>query len=157
MKKKFNMKKKTICIDFDGVIASYQDWEGKDKFGEPTPGVQNALKVLKEEGYTIIIFTCRPITDSLKEYLSKNDITYDYINENPSQTKDSNTGKPIADMYIDDRAICFRGDWKWTLRDIAYFEPWEKNKREEKKDMKAVFDEYREYANKYNGIKESNP
>ena len=49
------MKRKTICIDFDGVIAQYQAWEGKEKFGAPVPGVQSALKVLKKEGYKIIL------------------------------------------------------------------------------------------------------
>ena len=60
------MNNKTICIDFDGVIANYQGWQGTDKFGEPVPGVQNATKVLKEEGYTIIIFTTRKVTAALK-------------------------------------------------------------------------------------------
>ena len=72
---------KTICIDFDGVIASYQGWEGADKFGDPVPGVQSALKVLRQEGYRIIIFTTRKVTAALKKYLKDNDITYDYINQ----------------------------------------------------------------------------
>lgn len=145
------MKKgKTICIDFDGVIASYQDgWEGTDKFGTMVPGTDNALKVLKEEGYTIIIFTCRKVTEALKKYLKENNITYDYINENPNEPEGTNKGKPIADIYVDDRAVCFRGNWKWTLQDIAYFEPWEKNDKEEKKDMQKVFDDYRKYSKEY--------
>lgn len=142
--------KKTICIDFDGVIASRQYWEGNDKFGATIPGVQNALKVLKKEGFTIIVFTCREADEALKNYLKENDITYDYINENPDQPKKSNHGKPIADIYLDDRAVCFRGNWKYALQDIAYFKEWEKDKEEEKKDMLVVFDDYRKYSNKYN-------
>ena len=139
-------KKKTICIDFDGVIAQYQEWEGKEKFGAPVPGVQNALKVLKKEGFTIIIFTTREVSDKLKEYLKENDITYDHINENPDQPKDSNAGKPIADLYVDDRSVCFRGNWKNTLEDIAWFKPWQQTNKEEEKSMEDVFDRYRRYA-----------
>lgn len=144
------MKKKTICIDFDGVIAQYQEWEGKDKFGAPVPGVQSALKVLKKEGYKIIIFTTREVSDELKAYLKENNITYDHINENPDQPKDTNAGKPIADLYVDDRSVCFRGNWKYTLEDIAYFKPWQETKKEEEKDMQNTFERYRQYAKKQN-------
>nr|DAM47466.1 MAG TPA: hypothetical protein [Bacteriophage sp.] len=139
-------KKKTICIDFDGVIAQYHEWEGKENFGAPVPGVQSALKVLKKEGFTIIIFTTREVSDKLKEYLKENDITYDHINENPDQPKDSNAGKPIADLYVDDRSVCFRGNWKNTLEDIAWFKPWQQTNKEEEKSMEDVFDRYRRYA-----------
>lgn len=152
------MKKgKTICVDFDGVIAQYQEWEGNDKFGAPVPGVQSALKVLKKEGYRIIIFTTREVTDGLIKYLKENDITYDYINENPDQPKDSNKGKPIADLYVDDRTVCFRGNWKYTIDDIAYFKPWQKTKKEEEQEMKSAFDRYREYNSKKNEVINSMP
>jgi adenylylsulfate kinase len=144
------MKRKTICIDFDGVIAQYQAWEGKEKFGAPVPGVQSALKVLKKEGYKIIIFTTREVSDGLKTYLKENDIVYDHINENPDQPKDTNAGKPIADLYVDDRSVCFRGNWKHTLEDIAYFKPWQETKEEEEKDMQKTFERYRQYAKKQN-------
>ncbi len=142
------MKKKTICIDFDGVIAQYQGWEGEDKFGSPVPGVQSALKVLRKEGFQIIIFTTRGNEDGLQQYLKENDIPYDYINENPEQPKGSNSGKPIADLYVDDRSVCFRGSWKRTLEDIAYFRPWQDDKQNEEKNMMDAFQRYKEYAKK---------
>lgn len=145
-------KNKTICIDFDGVIAQYQQWEGEEKFGAPVPGVQSALKVLKKEGYRIIIFTTREVSDGLKEYLKQNEITYDYINENPDQPKNTNSGKPIADLYVDDRSVCFRGNWKYTLEDIAYFKPWQDTQKEEEKSMQDVFERYKEYSKKKNQI-----
>lgn len=140
--------KKTICIDFDGVIAQYQEWQGEDKFGAPVPGVQSALSTLKKQGYRVIIFTTREVTDGLKEYLKENGIEYDYINENPDQPKNSNQGKPIADLYVDDRTVCFRGNWKYTLEDIAYFKPWQKSKKEEEEEMKGVFERYKKMAKK---------
>lgn len=141
-------KKKTICIDFDGVIAQYQEWQGEDKFGAPVPGVQSALSTLRKQGYRVIIFTTREVTDGLKQYLKENGIEYDYINENPDQPKNSNHGKPIADLYVDDRTVCFRGNWKYTLEDIAYFKPWQKSKKEEEEEMKGVFERYKKMAKK---------
>lgn len=104
------MEKKTICVDFDGVIAQYDGFKGNDIFGDPIDGVQSAMEVLKKKGFTIIIFTTRTASSKLKKYLNDNHITYDYINENPDQPKGSNSGKPIADIYLDDRAICFKGN-----------------------------------------------
>lgn len=141
-------KNKTICIDFDGVIAQYQEWQGEDKFGAPVPGVQSALSTLRKQGYRVIIFTTREVTDGLKEYLKENKIEYDYINENPGQPKNSNHGKPIADLYVDDRTVCFRGNWKYTLEDIAYFKPWQKSKKEEEEEMSGVFERYKKMAKK---------
>lgn len=76
------MEKKTICVDFDGVIAQYDGFKGNDIFGDPIDGVQSAMEVLKKKGFTIIIFTTRTASSKLKKYLNDNHITYDYINEN---------------------------------------------------------------------------
>lgn len=40
--------KKTICMDFDGVIASCQAWNGAGRSGAPVSGVRNPLKVPNE-------------------------------------------------------------------------------------------------------------
>ena len=139
------MKKKVICIDFDGCIAQYVGDNAKDgEYGDVVHGASNATKVLKEEGYTIIIFTCRKDSKSLRKYLEENEISYDYINENPDQPDGTNKGKPMADLYVDDRAVRFNGEWKWTLHDVANFKPAAaKNERDE---MKRVFDDYRKYS-----------
>lgn len=67
----------------------------------------------------------------MEQWLKEHNIEYDYINENPTQP-DNASGKIIADVYLDDRGICFRGNWdSWLLRDIEEFEPWhERQKRE---------------------------
>lgn len=135
------MKKKTICIDFDGVIHDYsKGWQGDDVFGSMIPNADLGTKALKKQGFTIIIFTTRPKTDALVKWLKDNKIVYDYINENPSQPKNS-SGKLIADVYLDDRGITFRGNWdRWLIEEIACFKPWqEKEKRElEKMGKKKV-------------------
>ncbi len=108
------------------------------------------LSVLRQEGYRIIIFTTRKVTAALKKYLKDNDITYDYINRNPDQPKDAGTDKPVADIYLDDRAVCFRGNWKYALNDIAYFRPWQAERKDEKAEMEKVFEDYRKYSRQHN-------
>ncbi len=38
--------------------------------------------------------------------------------------------KPYADVYIDDRAIQFNGDWDKTIKEALKFQSWEKRKDE---------------------------
>lgn len=52
------MDKKTICIDFDGVIHDYsQGWQGEDVFGQMISNADTATQVLKKKGWQVIIFT----------------------------------------------------------------------------------------------------
>lgn len=138
-------KKKTICIDFDGVIADYSDgYQGEDKFGDMIDNADIGTQTLKKKGWRIIIYTTRPVTDALKKYLADNKIAYDYINENPDQPKGSDTAKGCkiaADVYLDDRAVSFRGNWEWTISDIAWFQPWSRPKDDMKKKMENSYDE----------------
>ena len=136
-------KKRTICIDFDGVLHDYSNgFQGDDIFGEMIPGADVGTKVLKENGNTIVIYTTRKATDALKKWLKDNSISYDYINENPDQPKGSEGCKLIADIYIDDRGICFHGKWEeWFIREIAEFQPWESKKGDLESRMKKAYKE----------------
>lgn len=109
---------KTICVDFDGVIADYsQGFQGQDTFGDPLAGAVEALNQLKENGWKVIIFTTRKATPAFKQYLKDHGITYDEINENSEQPKGANPGKPIADCYLDDRALRFTS-WEQALEEL---------------------------------------
>lgn len=121
------MKKKTICIDFDGVLHDYSEgFKGKDVFGDMIPNADKATQLLRKKGWTIIIYTTRPKTAKLEKWLKDKGIAYDYINENPNQPEDSKGGKLIADIYLDDRGMQFRGDWsEWLMEEIASFQPWQ--------------------------------
>lgn len=141
--------KKTIAIDFDGVLADYsKGYQGKDVFGAPIPGADNATKVLKENGWRIIIYTTRPNTEALRHWLKENNISYDFINENPDQPEESKGCKLIADIYLDDRSLCFRGEWRWMIAEIANYKTWSKPEGEElnemRKQYKSVFELARE-------------
>jgi len=100
---------KTICFDFDGVIAHYDGWKGVDVFGKPNWDVIDAMKQLKASlNYSIIIWTTRKVTPALKAYLIRNNIPYDSINSckhNPPNTSQ----KPIYHVLVDDRAVHYRG------------------------------------------------
>ena len=100
-------KSRAYAFDFDGVIAEYEGFKGKDVSGKPIPAVVDAIRQLKSEGHKIIIFSTRGDA-MLKKYCEDNDIPVDYINRNP-ELEGENKGKPIAYVYIDDRAIRYTG------------------------------------------------
>jgi hypothetical protein len=115
----------TVAIDFDGVISKYKSYEGKGVFGEPTPCCVEAIKALKDRGWIVIIHTTRSETHQIKEYLDKHMVAYDYINYNPENIdRGCNMGKPLADIYIDDRAVRFNGDWMHTIEEVLNFKPY---------------------------------
>lgn len=146
-------KSKTICIDFDGVLSEYSEgFQGKDVFGDMVKGSDSATQLLKEKGWTIIVYTTRPVTDALKKWLDDNSISYDYINENPNQPEDAKSSKLMADIYLDDRGMRFDGNWDWTIRSIASFMPWEKKEDEEaqKQRMKKAYEEEEKWMKKNN-------
>lgn len=100
----------TVAVDLDGTICKYDGWKGEDNFGEVRPGAKKALKKFQANGYRIIIFTTRGDTEAVGDFLHDNDIPYDYINENPDQPPNA-SGKVIADVYLDDRAVDARSAW----------------------------------------------
>ncbi|MCD5382424.1 MAG: hypothetical protein LR017_03915 [Candidatus Pacebacteria bacterium] len=100
-------KKRSYAFDFDGVIAQYNGFKGSHHAEAPIAEVVQAMRLLKEEGHTTIVHSTRG-TDFLKEYCESHDIPADYYNENPT-LEGENPGKPIAYVYVDDRAVCYKG------------------------------------------------
>ena len=143
-------KKQTICIDFDGVLADYsKGFQGEDVFGDMIPNADIATETLKKNGWTIIIYTTRPNTEALRDWLKENKITYDYINENPDQPESSAGCKLMADIYLDDRGMTFYGDWnEWTLERIAEFTPAVKPEKQMEKAMDKAYKEGAKYKKK---------
>lgn len=121
--------KKIVCVDLDGTIAHYTEWRGESHFGEIINGVKEALITLREKGWLIIIYTTRANKEIIAKFLNKNELVFDHINENPFQPENAIGGKPFADVYIDDRAIQFNGDWQQIISEIELFQPWEKRNK----------------------------
>lgn len=75
---------------------------------KPIEGAKAAMSALHEKGHKIMIYTCNN-KEWAEKVLRNNDIWFDYIW--PGE-------KPVADVYIDDRAIRFTGDWQETLKNV---------------------------------------
>lgn len=118
---KKSMGKKTVAIDFDGVINSYKSgWKGPAETDEPVPGAALAINTLVDRGYKVVIYSTRAGSPEGKKaiarYLSDMDVEPRVI--------EITDKKPIADVYIDDRAVTFDGNWPAMLERVESFKPW---------------------------------
>jgi DNA-binding LacI/PurR family transcriptional regulator len=100
-------KKRVYAFDFDGVISKYEGFKSVTHTGEPIEEVVKAIRILKNKGHKILIYSTRS-DEVLRKYCIEYDIPVDYINRNP-ELEGENPGKPIAFVYIDDRAIRYEG------------------------------------------------
>ena len=116
---------RTVCIDIDGTISHYIEWVDSKTFGEVLPHCAETIHRLKADGWYVIIYTTRGDKAEISKFLEANNIPFDAINENPNQPDNAKGGKPIADVYVDDRAIQFNGDWTEAYQKITGFKAWE--------------------------------
>lgn len=65
------------------------------------------MRLLREQGYKILIHSTRS-DEFLARYCARHHVPYDYLNRRPDK-EGGNPGKPIAFVYIDDRALQYRG------------------------------------------------
>ncbi len=100
---------KTIMVDLDGVICT-EERTFERPLAKPIPGAREALARLKEAGHTIIIYTARnwPEYRATKQWLDERGFAYDALE----------MGKPVADVWIDDRALRFN-DWHGVLNELT--------------------------------------
>ncbi len=114
--------KKTVVFDFDGVIHSYTSgWKGATIIPDPpTMGIKNALKEIHNAGYEIVVVSTRCVSEegieSVREWLYRNDMLL-WVHKICKE-------KPPAVCYIDDRAICFKGNAETLLDEIQNFKSW---------------------------------
>ena len=113
-------KANTVCIDFDWTLCS------NDKFGKPDEDMVELLKALCENRYEVIIYTSR------KEWRTKKLMDQLFGDSYNNESRDGEWkedriekwlkkyeldkyitdivyGKPEAVVYIDDRALTFKG------------------------------------------------
>jgi histidinol phosphatase-like enzyme len=121
MAHKLNNSRRTIAVDFDGVIAEYDGYKGAGVLGDPRPDVLEALRTLEGEGWKIVVHTTRG-EGEIKNYLAQHQIPCHEINLN-SDYKTQGV-KPVADVYWDDRAVCYTGDARRDLDLIRGFRTW---------------------------------
>lgn len=118
---------KVIAVDFDGIIAKYEgDWNGPEYVGElkESEHPKECLNILKDIGFTIVIYTCRSELEPVKSFLDENEIPHHHVNKNPHQPDTISENKMYAWKYIDDQNASFVSlEWSMfcVLRD-AYEE-----------------------------------
>ena len=111
------MYRPTLLIDLDGVLNQY----GKEKYDKDNiPQIKKGAKEFIEElyklnQYDLVLFTTRN-TLLASKWLIKNKLDIYF--------KDITNVKIPAYLHIDDRAICFQGDYKQTFAEIENFKTW---------------------------------
>ena len=105
-----------LCIDIDGTLCHLRaPGEGYADVA-PLPGAAERLRQWRREGHTVILATARHMKTcqgnpgmalarqgaTLFDWLARHGFEYDEIW----------FGKPHADVYIDDNALRFEGDWR---------------------------------------------
>jgi hypothetical protein len=109
-------RKRTICLDFDGVVHSYRSgWCGAESIPDPPiHGTDKAVQRLRQD-YRVVIHSARCNTEAgrnaITRWLEKHGIEVDEVCEH----------KPPAMVYIDDRAIRFEGNWTDTMSRLSEF------------------------------------
>ena len=124
-----------IALDFDGVLHS--DIQGSAGNYIPDPPVPGAMEKLKE------FIECPQISRihifSLRCYENVKDISEWVVREFQSAGGNIDTlaekvtftvTKPQVTVLIDDRALCFMGDWadpRFSIENILNFSPWNRH------------------------------
>ena len=105
-----------IAIDFDGTLVTVN----ADGEYEPIAGAREALEDLRDRGVKVVIHTCRTGLASRNHTLRLElDFIAAKLNEFGIPFDEIYAGeKLVADFYVDDRSIGFRGDWAQTLIDL---------------------------------------
>lgn len=117
------MNKPIICIDFDGVIHDYKEgWKDGEIYGNATPGFFRwAINAVNH--FSLVIYSSRSKTpegrQAMHEAIGKwsidaihaGEVPEDYVWPCLFDNLEFSAEKPPAFLTIDDRAICFQGNW----------------------------------------------
>jgi hypothetical protein len=114
---------KTIAIDFDGVIHSFEfGFHDGTIYGTPLPGSLESIKKIAEK-YKIVIYTAKAKKDRpLINGKTGTELVWEWLKKYEIDTliADVTAEKPRAVCYIDDKAIQFI-NWNQALNDLSTF------------------------------------
>jgi len=107
--------KRTIAIDFDGVIHKYSNgWQDGTIYDTIVDCAIEKIMILKYKmGYDIVIFTARSDLVAVHDWIN----THFWKNKEPLFNIEITNTKPLAYIYIDDRCIHF-DNWDNTIKKI---------------------------------------
>lgn len=134
-------KKPILCIDFDGVIHDYKEgWKDGSIYGEVVPGFFEWADEAKDH-FKLVVYSSRSkdrvSSQKMYSWLSKKYAAWlesvgrdnkQYLKEFRAMFEFASE-KPAAYLTIDDRAICFDGDWHascLSVESMKAFKPWNK-------------------------------
>lgn len=112
-----------LCVDFDGCIHSYEKgWQGGRIYGSVVHGFFDWL-IQARRHFRVMIYSSRSADRigraEMQSWLAK---------ENGGVMPEGlefAAEKPAAFLTIDDRAICFEGDWKaLDPAELRNFKSW---------------------------------
>jgi len=133
------MNKPILCVDFDGVIHRYTSgWKGPLVISDDVvPGFFEWLDEASQH-FRVVVYSSRSkepgASDAMAFWLAEQRNKW---RANGGQSPNDSSGaaseiefaheKPAAFLTIDDRAICFDGDWsKLDPKQLRNFKPWNK-------------------------------
>lgn len=100
------MESKIIAVDFDGTIVE----DAYPRIGKPKLFAFETLRKLQQEGYRLILWTCRhgmTLQEAIR-FCQKHDITFYAVNQNfkgENFDPERESRKIHADFFIDDRNL----------------------------------------------------
>lgn len=144
---------KTVAIDFDGVIHAYsKGWQDGSVYDEPISQVFTVIGSLMDSGYSVFVFSTRS-SRQIKKWLDFHTQVSEYdklgMGNDPGRYLETKYGfickripfwkkfwnekyilgitkrKLPANVYVDDRALRFDGDWIKTFDDIINFKTYQ--------------------------------
>jgi hypothetical protein len=131
------MSKPILCVDFDGVIHSYTSkWAGATVISDPP--VKGALAWLWKatEWFDVQVYSSRSKDTLGRDAMQKWMVEFsekEFGEGHPMRDRRRTYPitfaheKPAAFLTIDDRAICFEGDWgELDPCEMLGFKPWNK-------------------------------
>lgn len=117
MKAGANPAPRTVCVDFDGVLADYHGWKDVNTLDPPYPGALEFVERCLDEGYKVTVHTTRD-PGQISVWLNAHKF--------PQAVEISIGRKPMASVYIDDRAWRFDGNWDEAFDAITQPPHWDK-------------------------------
>lgn len=117
-------RKLTIALDFDGTLSAYlkrREWHEQlvfdDRYDFPLPGALEWVMNLQDH-FHVVISTCRALAPGGKEAVETWLARWGFP---PLEV----TGeKPVAHVYLDDRAWPYAGGAYPSVEELQAFVPW---------------------------------
>lgn len=91
-----------LAIDFDNTLIVGDTW---------LPGAKDAIRAFREKGHRVLIWSCNG-TKWIQRCLDEAGIVVDHVCTNDQ-------GKPLADLYIDDKGFHHPHNTPWDDEEVS--------------------------------------